>query len=523
LPSETADVLAARYGPRLRYYATGTVMLGMISAVLTTTIVNVAIPDIMGAFGIGQDRAQWLSTGNLAAMTIGMLSNAWLVKSFGERRTFVGGLMLFTAALLVAGSAPNEDVLIGARICQGAVAGIMQPLSMYVLFRVFPPDKRGMAMGFFGLSVILGPALGPTLGGILIDHFNWRYIFFAAVPATLSGMLLGSIFMPEREDTGKRADFDFLGFCLLALAIGCLLTGLSNGQREGWDSDFVLGLIGIAIACGASFILWELRAKHPLVELRVLGNGQFTAAATVAFIFGLGLFGTTYLVPLFVQLIQKYTPLAAGLLLMPGGLILGAFMPFAGYLSDRAPARTMIMAGLICFGLSSFVLGWVDANTSFWMIAWMVVLSRVGLALIKPSLNLAALRPLRQEQLTHGAGMINFARQLGGAFGVNALSITLDRRTMLHSEAFTSTQSASNSATAELLHQIQSLLAQAGTSPDLLNAGALHYLGRVLTAQAYTAGFQDSFLLCGVIFTAALVPAWVMGMRRRRAVQAARA
>ena len=515
MQSETTDVLFARYGARLRWYATGTVMLGMISAVLTTTIVNVAIPDIMGAYGIGQDKAQWLATGALAAMTIGMLSNAWLVKSFGERRTFVVGLMIFTSSLMVAGTAPNENVLIGARICQGAVAGIMQPLSMYVMFRVFPPDQRGMAMGFFGMSVILGPALGPTLGGILIDAFNWRYIFFAAVPATFAGMLLGNIFLPQREATGKRPDFDFVGFALLATAIGSLLTGLSNGQREGWDSNFVIVLVFLSMGCGAGFIWWELRARQPLVELRVLGNGQFTAAASVAFIFGLGLFGTTYLVPLFVQLIQKYTPLAAGLLLMPGGLILGAFMPIAGFMSDRAPPRTMIMAGLVCFGVSTFLMAAVDANMSFWTIAWLVVLSRIGLALIKPSLNLAALRPLRPEQVTQGAGMINFARQLGGAFGVNALSVTLDRRTMLHSEAFTSTQSAANSATAELLHQTQALLAQAGVSPDAQAAGALHYLGRVLTAQAYTAGFQDSFLLCGFIFTAALIPAWIMGMRRR--------
>jgi EmrB/QacA subfamily drug resistance transporter len=328
-------------------------------------------------------------------------------------------------------------------------------------------------------------------------------------------MLLGNIFLPQREATGKRPDFDFVGFALLATAIGSLLTGLSNGQREGWDSNFVIVLVFLSMGCGAGFIWWELRARQPLVELRVLGNGQFTAAASVAFIFGLGLFGTTYLVPLFVQLIQKYTPLAAGLLLMPGGLILGAFMPIAGFMSDRAPPRTMIMAGLVCFGVSTFLMAAVDANMSFWTIAWLVVLSRIGLALIKPSLNLAALRPLRPEQVTQGAGMINFARQLGGAFGVNALSVTLDRRTMLHSEAFTSTQSAANSATAELLHQTQALLAQAGVSPDAQAAGALHYLGRVLTAQAYTAGFQDSFLLCGFIFTAALIPAWIMGMRRR--------
>src|SRR4051812_42049932 len=157
-------------------------MLGTISAILTTTTVNVAIPDIMGTFGIGQDRAQWLSTGALAAMTVGMLLNAWLINRFGQRRTFIVALLIFVCALLAAGAAPNETILIGCRVVQGCVAGILQPLSMYTLFRVFPPNHRGFAMGLFGMSVILGPALGPTLGGVMIEHFNWRAIFYVAVP-----------------------------------------------------------------------------------------------------------------------------------------------------------------------------------------------------------------------------------------------------------------------------------------------------------------------------------------------------
>src|SRR5262245_3115946 len=270
-------------------------MIGMVAAVVTTTIVNVAIPDIMGAFGIGQDRAQWLCTGALAAMTVGMLTTSWLIRSFGERRTFIGALMVFTATSLVAGFSPNENVLIGARIVQGSVAGILQPLSMYVLFRVFPPEQRGTAMGMFGVSVILGPALGPTIGGLLIDQFNWRYVFFANVPLACAAMLLGTLFMPEKAEGGERPDFDWLGFVLLAIAIGTLLTGLSNGQREGWSSDYVLGLFAIATVSGILFLAWQLKVDQPLVELRVLAVGQFTAAATVAFIFGLGLFGSVYL------------------------------------------------------------------------------------------------------------------------------------------------------------------------------------------------------------------------------------
>jgi EmrB/QacA subfamily drug resistance transporter len=521
LQSETTERLFERYGPGYRWFATITVMLGQISAVLTTTSVNVAIPDIMGAFGVGQDRAQWLSTGMLAAMTVGMLLNAWLMDTFGARRTFVAALAVFAASLMLAAQSPNIEVLIFARVVQGLVAGLLQPLAMYTLFQVFPPGQRGMAMGFFGLSVILGPAMGPTVGGIMIDEFNWRAIFYIAVPVSALAMLMGSLFLSERDQDARRARFDFPGFVLLSVSLMSLLTGLSNGQREGWSSDYILGLFAVAIASTVSFFVWELRAPRPLVNLRVLANVQFTCAAMVAFIFGAGLFGSTYLVPLFVQTVQHLTPLAAGLLLMPGGLILGVFMPIGGYMSDHISARKLIFAGLICFALSAYLLADIDVNTPFWTIVWCVVLSRVGLAFIKPALNLAALKALRPELLGQGAGMINFARQLGAAFGVNLLSMMLDRRTFFHSDTLTAMQTAGNSATADLLRLIQQALAQAGASPDLQAAGALHYLGRVIYAQAYTMGFRDAFILIGLVYTVALLPAWIMG-RAKAAPTAAR-
>ena len=256
---ESTDDLFARYGPRYRWLATITVMLATVSAMLTTTSINVAMPDIMGAFGIGQDRVQWLSTGMLAAMTMGMLVNAWLIHSFGQRKTFVTAMSVFVGALALAGLSPNDTVLIFCRIVQGAVAGMLQPFAMYTIFRVFPAHQRGMAMGFFGLSVLLGPALGPALGGIMIDHFNWRYIFYVGAPVCIVAILLGSVFMPEREESGKRLRFDWSGFALMATAMACLLTGLSNGQREGWHSGFVLGLFAVAAIGGAAFLWWELR------------------------------------------------------------------------------------------------------------------------------------------------------------------------------------------------------------------------------------------------------------------------
>ena len=511
MASETTDSLFRRYGPGYRWFVTVTVMLGAIGAMLTSTSVNVAIPDIMGAFGIGQDRAQWLSTGMLAAMTVGMLLNAWTMATFGLRRTYMGAISIFIASLMLAAASPSFELLVFCRIVQGTVAGLLQPFAMYALFRVFPPEQRGLAMGFFGMSVILGPALGPTLGGVMIEHFNWRAVFTVAVPASTVAILMGSLFLPEREESEARVRFDWPGFLLLVTGLACLLSGLSNGQREGWHSNFIIALFAIAVLSATAFVLWELRAPRPLVNLKVLANPQFTSAATVAALFGVGLFGSTYLVPLFVQTVQHLTPYEAGLMLMPAGLIMGVLMPLAGYLSDRVPARTLIVSGLLCFAVSSWWLSLVDANMSFWTIAWAVVISRVGLSLIKPALNVSALRSLRPELLGQGAGVINFARQLGGAFGVNLLSVTLDRRTFFHSDTLTALQTAGNSATVELLRQVEALLAQSGASAELQSSGALHFLGRVLHAQAYTLGFRDSFLIVAIVFALGLIPAWIMG------------
>jgi len=516
LKLESTKDLFDRFGPNYRWFATITVMLGTLSAMLTTTIVNVAFPDIMGAFGVGQDRAQLLSTGALAAMTIGMLVNAWLIHSFGQRKTFIVALCIFFCALLIAGMAPNDTVLILARIAQGAVAGMLQPFAMYTIFRVFPSNQRGLAMGFFGMTVLLGPALGPSLGGVIIEHFNWRYIFYVAMPVCVAAAMMGGLFLPTREEQGPRMKFDWTGFCLMTVSMTALLYGLSNGQREGWDSSFVLSLVIFALIGLAIFLYWELTIEHPLVNLRIFTSLPFSASAAVACIFGIGLFGSTYLVPLYVQTLQNFTPLDAGLLLMPAGIIMGICMPIAGFISDRVSARIMVIVGLACFGISSFWLARVDANMTFWSMAWAVVLSRVALAIMKPSLNVAALRALKPEHLSQGAGMINFARQLGGAFGVTLLSMTLDRRTFFHSDTITATQTPGNSTTAEVLRTIRGLLAQTGAPEDLQAAGALHYLGTLIQAQAFTAGFRDSFLVVAIVFVVALVPAWLMGRHHPR-------
>lgn len=246
--------LFARYGPAYRWLVTVTVMLGTFSTVLTATSVNVALPDIMGAFGMGLDKVQLLSTGFLAAMTGTMLLNAWMVESFGQRDTYIGAVALFIAGSVMGGLAPTEPILVLGRVLQGAAAGLLQPLAMQVIFQVFPADRRGQAMGVYGVGVVLAPALGPTLGGMVVDVASWRYVFFMAVPVCALGVFMALLFMPGRVGSGPARRFDWLGFALLSLFLLLLLDGLSHGQRDGWRSHAIVGDLAMATMTGIAFV-----------------------------------------------------------------------------------------------------------------------------------------------------------------------------------------------------------------------------------------------------------------------------
>ena len=504
-----------RFGPAYRWYAVITVMMGTISMVLTTTIINVAMPDIQGAFGMSQDQVQWLSTGFLAAMTATMLANAWAMGAFGQRGTYMGALVIFILASLLGGMSTHSVLLIIARVLQGAMAGIIQPLAMVTIFQVFPPEQRGRGMGVYGIGVVLAPALGPALGGILMEHFDWRMVFYLALPFCVIGLFLGPIFMVGKEREVTNPSFDWLGFGLLLIFLGSTLGGLSNGQRWGWDDPGVVLMLMLGVGALIGFIVWELHHDAPLQDLRIFANPGFGSASLVAFVLGAGIYGSTFLVPLLVQNINGYSPADAGLVLMPSGLILGIVFPLAGLVTDKVRPHWPIITGLLFFALSSWLLAGATVHTTFVLLAWWIMLGRVGLGLIMPALNAGGVRCLPVQLMAQGSGGVNFARQLGGAFGVNLLSIVLDRRTVYHSHELALTQTPDNHLTLDLLEQISGLMAKAGVSDGERMLGSMNYLGRVVFQQAKTLGFQDGFMVSAAVFLVALVPAWILGNYRK--------
>ena len=483
---------------------------------LSGTITNVAVPDIMGAFGVGQDLAQWMATAFFAAMTAGMLLSDWTTRTFGARHVFVTMMLLFFVGSLAGGTAQTYGAVVFGRAVQGFAAGINLPLTMMAMFAVFPPNRRAMVAGLFGISFVLGPGLGPWFGGVAIDAFDWRFTFYVALPIAFCSMMLASVVLPGRDRSQPVTRLDWFGFLLVAIFLTATLTGFSNGQLKGWNSNFVLLMLGLGTGAAVLFLFWETRVADPIFDVRLLRNPKFAIANIVSFLVGASLFGSFYLQPVFVQLVQNYTPLRAGLVLVPGGLAMGLVLPLAGRLADRYPPAWLLAIGFFLFAASTWVMGFTDANTAFWTFAILVLIGRIGQGMLFPPVTAAGLAAAPPEKMGTANGMLNFTRQMGGAFGINLLAIYVERRTAFFSELLATTQTETNSTTQGLLATVRSMLGSAGM-PEITEAlVAKLYLGRVIAAQATALAFRDTFIAFAILSVVAIGFALALWSPRRR-------
>ena len=484
--------------------------------ILSATIANVAVPSVMGAYGIGQDRAQWMATAFIATMVASQLVSAWFANALGVRTAFIVINAVFLAGTAITIFTPNFDVLILGRVLQGFSAGVMQPMVMALIFKMFRPEKRGTAMGIYGMGIQIAPMLGPMFGGLMIDAYGWREIFIVPVPICLMSLVLGMMCLPSKEDTAHQPKFDWPGYLLLCTALVLLLAAGANGQRYGWSSDTIVLMFTGGIGAAAWFVALQLRSAEPLLDFSLFKNAQFASAVMVSFVFGIGNFASNYLIPVYVQEVQGFSASLSGTMLVPAGLLVIFGSPIFGRLSDVFPAHLMVMIGLLLFAFGNFLMSGSDVNTSFLTFVGFIVVARSGMALIMPAMSIAALRALTPEQLNKGSGTVNFCRQLGGAFGITSVVVFMGHRTQFHAEAFTATQTSSNSVCRELLAQVETLLQQAGLPEATQAPVALEYLGQIVAAQASTLGYQDGFSIIMVVFLMALVPAWILGRRSAR-------
>ena len=437
--SGSAAALKARYGERYRWLLLLSVMVGTMASIMSSTVVNVAIPDMSAHFALGQERAQWVTSGFMVATAVAMLTTPWLLARYGYRSTYVGAVLLLLVGGVVGGVASDYNLVLAARVIEGLAAGVVQPIPAVIILYAFLPHEQGRASGIFGMGVVLAPAIGPSVGGILVDWWGWRSIFFMVVPLCLASLWLAYKFVPITGPGGSRANrdsaaLDWRGLLLGALGTLCLLNGLvalHNGPGGQAGS-----LLAVALLAFGVFIWWQRRQTaqggQPLMDLRIFSYRQFAMGSVVAFIYGTALFGSTYLLPVFMQLGLHLSPSHVGAIMLPAGLVLGLTIPLVGRMADRQPTHWLVMTGLALLALSFGLMVLMRLDSALWILVAFTILGRIGLGFILPSLNLGAMRPLDKSLISQGSSAISFVRMLGGAAGVSLCGIVLEWRLSAH-------------------------------------------------------------------------------------------
>lgn len=504
----------ARFGGSYRWLVAFVSTAGSFCTLLASTIVNVAIPDMMGALGMTLDDAQWLVTAFLASGTVTMLLTAWCIRAFGIAKTYTAAMLFFIAGSILGSAAETPDAMFFARVVQGASSGVVMPISMIMVAQVFPVRSRGMAMGLMGVGTILAPALGPTLGGYLVDNFSWRWVFVMAIPLVTLTIPLAIWVYPGREETGPWPRFDWWGVILCSVYLLAALMCMAAIGRYGWYDDRVTITLSVGVVGFVAWILWELRAPEPILDLRLFLNLRWVAAAIITCIVSVGLFCSTYLFPLYLQTIASFTPTDAGLIMAPAGIMMAVLFPVAGFMADKFSARKMIVLGLVVFALSNYPMAFADANTpAIDLIIWFLY-GRIGLACLFPSLNATSVNVLKLEDIPNGSGAINFLRQLGGALGVGAVSLAYSQRVAHHADYSAVTQSWGNASTMEMLRLVQEQFGFLGLQGYLGFETSFGYIMQVVSKQSAMLAYRDGFVIIGLIVLVSLIPACFVQGRR---------
>jgi DHA2 family multidrug resistance protein len=485
-------------------------MLGTFMAVLDSTIVNVGLPKIMASFGVSLDKIEWVATAYMLAMAVTLPTSAWLADRFGYKRIYFLGLLLFTVGSLLCGMSGNEGTLIFSRIIQGFGAGTIQPLGMAIITREFPAKQRGVALGFWAVAAAASVSFGPLIGGYLVDNFSWQLIFYVNLPVGIGAMLFTILI--QREYKNKQiGKFDYIGFSSIVVSIPLLLYALSEGNAatnaEGWHAPHILLCFAISAIAFAVFIAHELNTPHPLIDLRLLKNFNFGLSNLIMVIFSMGMFGSTFLLPLYLQNSLGYSALQAGAVFLPVGIIQGIMSPVSGALANRIDARVTMVLGILLLVLSFYINSDLSFLTEHRYIMTSLYIRGFALGLIFTQMSTLSMLTIPRHKMAQASSISNTVRQIGGSFGVAIFTTVLSSRINFHAQIFgnaiQSTSQDFKNVIANLATHIQTV---GGSSHALALKQAQALLMSNVSKQAYIQGIDDDFLIAAVITLLGVIP-----------------
>ncbi len=510
----------ARQGLSYKWIVAIVVILGAFMSVLDQTVVNIAIPSLQNAFGADIHSVQWVVTAYLLTQGAMTPTAPYLANNFGIKRSYILSLIAFTLGSLLCGLSWSLPLLILFRVLQGLGGAILLPLSFTMIFREFPPEERGLALGTLGVPTLLAPALGPILGGYLVTFVSWRVIFFINIPIGIVAMILAALFLREAR-AEERSRFDLPGFITAAYGLAALLYAFSESTTNGWGSAKVLGFLLSGALSLIAFIAIEItkanRGVQPLLDLRLFANRSF-AAGNIGLVFVIfGLFGSFFLLPIYLQVLRGQSAFQAGLILLPQALAAMVSVIVGGRLVDRIGVRAVVIPGLLLLAFADWQLTFITLNSPFWWLQMLLVLLGLALGLTGQPLVVAALADIREaQQIADASTITTVTRSVGASMGIAILATFVQTQTKVH---FThlAEQVTASSTIGQLLPRLQGLFMLHGADAQSARSAALQLIARFLQRQSYLLAIQEAFLLIIGLVVLAIVATLFVKERRRPA------
>jgi len=492
------------YGSR-RVIITITAIFCALLEIVDTTIVNVALNDMRGTLGATLTEVAWVITAYAIGNVIIVPMTSWLSQQFGRRNYFAASIILFTVCSFLCGNATNIWELVAFRFLQGLGGGALLVTSQTIITESYPVEKRGMAQAIYGLGVIIGPTLGPPLGGYIIDHASWPYIFYINIPIGVIATLLTLQFVrsPKYGEKSSVAEVDWLGIGLLAITVGALQYVLEKGQDDDWFNSSIITWFCVTAFLGLYFFIWrELSYKKPIVELRVLKNNNLRVGTILSFILGFGLYGSTFIIPLFTQSILGWTAFQSGMLMVAPALTTAVMMPIIGQLLQKGfPQQYLVALGMVLFAVFTFwgyfILTPGTGGDDFF---WPLIVRGIGMGMLFIPITTLSLSTLKGQQIGQGAAFTGMMRQLGGSFGIALITTLISRRNMTHRADLVSNLDVNNPAVMQKVQALQQGFISKGMNADVALKSAYKALDGMVTKQAAVLSYMDIFLYLGILF-----------------------
>lgn len=484
----------------------GTVMLATFMEVLDTSVANVALPHIAGNLSASVDESTWVLTAYLVANAIVLPLSGWFSTLFGRKRFYMTCVGIFTISSLLCGIAPSLGFLILFRILQGLGGGALQPISQAILVESFPREKQGVAMAFYGMGVVVAPVVGPTLGGWITDNYSWRWIFLINIPVGVLSILLTTLLIVDpphliRKTFANGLKLDYVGLGLLSLGLASLEILLDEGQRDDWfGSNLIVTAAVIAAVALVGVVIWELRQPEPVVDFRILKNRNFALSAVTMYAVGFTLYGSTAILPIFLQTILGYTAMLSGLVLSPGGIAMMFGMAIVGRLLSRIEARWLIIFGLLLAAVGLFQMSGFTLDVDFRTAMWARTVQALGMAFLFVPINTSAFSSVEREKLGYATGLMNLFRNIGGSAGIAMVTTILARREQFHQQVLVSHLTPVDGAYASTIQSTASALAAQGASAADAASQAQGVLYGIVGRHAAMLAVNDTFWILALVF-----------------------